>query len=54
MSQVTPLDESIEMVQYLSAIKWLPNMGGTAEFGWGRDGPRGTGPGSGGLGIFRR
>ena len=28
---------------YLSAIKWLPNMGGTAEFGWGPDGPCGTG-----------
>ena len=26
----------------------LPNMGGTAVFGWGPDGPRGT---SGGLGV---
>ena len=32
-------------------------MGGTAEFGWGLYGPRGTGtarsPWSGGLGIFQ-
>jgi hypothetical protein len=28
--------------QKVFSIKWLLNMGGTAEFGWGPDGPRGT------------
>jgi hypothetical protein len=37
------LSERSLAVSVILAESWLLHMGGTAEFGWGPDGPRGTG-----------
>jgi hypothetical protein len=39
----TRTDNHHSMTLIYLAESWLPNMGGTAEFGWGLYGPRGTG-----------
>jgi len=46
----------VTWIGYLAELQ-IPNIGGTAKFGWGPDRPRGVvkgwSSGSGGLGIFR-
>ena len=36
------LAKTLGLEHMVFTFQLLPNMGGTAEFGWGPDGPRGT------------